>query len=549
MTNLDNNPDQEKAIIAPIKGISKIWLVPVVAFLIGAWILVHNVINQGPTITIEFDTAQGLEAGKTKIKIRDVTIGLIEEISLKDDSSGVIAKAAIEKSSSKLLKTDTQFWIVSPRISFGGVSGLQTLLSGAYINMAPGQESKSAKKFIALDRPPITPLGTPGLRVVLVSESAFTFKEGDLLIYQGMPVGRLETVKFDLEARKAYYGAFIEAPFHTLITENTRFWNASGIELSLSADGIDIKTGSLASLLSGGIEFDIPEGSEKGTQAGENAEFNVYPSFEAATTPHFTAEVPYLLLVNDSVRGLRPGAPVEYRGLRVGEVKEVNATFDLADFRTTDASFSIPVLISIQPARANLADNQLGINHVIEQMDLWLKQGLRASLKTGNLVTGAVFVDLQHYRDVAQYDEQIVQGYTVIPMVKGGIGELTQQVSNTLGKINALPLESLTQDMSVLIKDLTKTALTFESAGATLNSRLASFDVATLNETLGNLSQLLDDYSGNSDGFANVNDTLKEIQSTMKELTPMLQKLNHSPNSLIFKSKVGPDIEPRGIEQ
>ena len=549
MSESSNQGSRRQANISPINRVSKIWLVPFVALLIGIWIIIQEAMRQGPEIQIAFETAQGLEAGKTKIKIRDVEIGLVEEVSLNKSSTGVVAKARINKEAAKFLTTDTQFWIVLPRITFGGISGLQTLLSGAYIDMAPGQEEKSERKFIALSKPPVTPIGTPGLRILLSSKTAFTFKEGDQIIYQGMPVGRIETVSFDLEQRIAYYDAFVESPFHTLVTENTRFWNASGLELQLSADGIDIKTGSLAALLSGGIEFDVPVGMDKGDGVSENTQFEIYTSYENAVTQHYKEKVYYLLFVSDSVRGLRPGAPVEYRGLKIGQVEEVNSIPDVAEFQTTIESFDIPVLISIQPARVNLSDDDAGKAYVIEQTDIWLKQGLRATLKTGNLVTGAVFVDLQHRSDVEPYKKRVEQGYTVIPMVQDGISELTQQVNSALAKVNAIPLDDLTQDMQKLMQSLAQSALAFETAGNSVSTAFAQFDMAGLNASLVQLNQLLEDYSSGSEGFNNINTALEDIQTTMKELTPLLQKLNNKPNSLIFNSSSKPDIEPRGVEQ
>ncbi|MFT4747806.1 MAG: paraquat-inducible protein B, partial [Congregibacter sp.] len=219
----------EEALVKPVRTVSKIWLVPIVALLIGVWMVYYQWSNQGPLITIEFKTATGLEAGKTKIKTRDVDIGLVNKIELTDDLSGVLVTVRMDKDVAPILHSDNQFWIVSPSVSLSGVSGLGTILSGPFINMAPGIEKQKSETFIALEAPPVTPKGTPGLHVTLNSESEFAYKKGDPVVYKGIKVGEFEDIFFNFEERVVYYNTFIEAPYHTLITTNTKFWDISGV--------------------------------------------------------------------------------------------------------------------------------------------------------------------------------------------------------------------------------------------------------------------------------------------------------------------------------
>jgi paraquat-inducible protein B len=202
----------EEALIKPVRTVSKIWLVPIIAFFIGVWMVYYQWSNQGPLITIEFKTATGLEAGKTKIKTRNVDIGVVKNIELSDDLSGVLVTARMDKNAASILNSDNQFWIVSPRVSLSGVSGLGTILSGPYINMAPGSEPEMSEKFIALEAPPVTPAGTPGLHVTLNSESEFAYKKGDPVVYKGIKVGEFEDIFFNFEERVVYYNTFIAAP-------------------------------------------------------------------------------------------------------------------------------------------------------------------------------------------------------------------------------------------------------------------------------------------------------------------------------------------------
>jgi paraquat-inducible protein B len=254
----------EEALVVPVRTISKIWFVPVVALFVGVWMIYYQLSNQGPLITIEFKTATGLEAGKTKVKTRDVDIGLVKSIELTEDLSGVLVTVRMEKKVTPILHSDNQFWIVSPKVSLSGISGLGTILSGPYINMAPGSKQQMSEEFVALVAPPVTPAGTPGLHVTLNSDgdsdSKFTYKKGDPVVYKGIKVGEFEDIYFNFDERIVYYSTFIEAPYHKLITTNTKFWDSSGVQIKLSASGVTVNTGSLETLLTNGVTFGIPEG-------------------------------------------------------------------------------------------------------------------------------------------------------------------------------------------------------------------------------------------------------------------------------------------------
>jgi paraquat-inducible protein B len=246
------------------RRISGIWLVPIVAVVIGIWMVIDNLMSRGPEITIVFSTGEGIEANKTKIKFRAVDVGLVGGVGLDDDLEHVVVTAQLDKAARSLLREDTQFWVVRPRIGPGGVSGLGTLLSGGYIQLAPGAGAEGRRKYAGLESPPVTPAGTPGLKLTLTSEEAGSVGSGDPILYRGFRVGRIETDEFDVDSQKMHYGAFIEAPYDELITSATRFWNASGIALSAGADGLEVDIASLESLLVGGVVFGLPEGIRPG---------------------------------------------------------------------------------------------------------------------------------------------------------------------------------------------------------------------------------------------------------------------------------------------
>jgi paraquat-inducible protein B len=540
-------PPQE-AIIKPVRTISKIWFVPIVAFFIGVWMVYYQWSNQGPLITIEFKTATGLEAGKTKIKTRDVDIGVVRDIELSDDLNGVLVTVRMDKNVSPLLHSDNQFWIVSPRVSLSGVSGLGTILSGPYINMAPGIEPQMSEQFVALSAPPVTPAGTPGLHVTLNSESEFAYKKGDPVIYKGIKVGEFEDIYFNFDERIVYYNTFIEAPYHELITTNTKFWDISGVQMELGASGVKVSTGSLETLLTNGVTFDVPDGMPIGEQIKAREFFDIHPTYTSALEERYKLSAEYVILVKDTIRGLQVGAPVEYRGLVVGKVLTINSLDNNQD-DLLEQGYDIPVVISIQPGRVQQPDNAIGLDFIRKQTNLWIEQGLRATLKTGNLLTGALFVDLQHYPDAPPFEAQRLQGYDVIPTITGEFSEITSKVTAILDNINEIKLKTISDNANNMLSQIALAAQTLQATASTADRLLTTVHEdkvsSTLTNTLENLSNLSKDFSADSDTYRELNHTMQSLQSTLKELQPLLLQLNNTPNSLIFTNGTGPRLIPK----
>ena len=313
---------EAKAVVSERRRISAVWLVPIVALVLGLWMVIHTLRSQGPEITIAFSSGEGIEADSTKIKYRAVEVGLVKSVGLADDLESVVVTARIDKAAAPLLREDAQFWVVRPRIGPGGVSGLGTLLSGGYIQLASGTGKEGRRDFEGLDTPPVTPAGTPGLNLRLVGEHAGSVSIGDPILYEGFRVGRIETAKFDVASRRMQYGAFIQAPYDALVSSATRFWNSSGLSLSVTADGIQVKTASIEALLIGGVSFGLPEGSEPGSPVEAGETFELYPDYSSVNQRPYLHGLEYVVRFPQSVRGLRPGAPVEYRGIRMGVVED-----------------------------------------------------------------------------------------------------------------------------------------------------------------------------------------------------------------------------------
>jgi paraquat-inducible protein B len=539
----------DEATVKPTSSISRIWIIPILVIIIGGWMVYYQWKNQGPLITIELPSATGIEVNKTPIKVRDLDIGQVKKITLKPDLNGVLVTARIDASAAHLLNENADFWVVAPRISFSEVSGLNTLLSGSYIAMSANDKGNEKLHFTALDRPPVTPAGTPGLHVMLKSDDEFAYKPGDPIIYKGFQVGEFEDATFNIEERVVYYDAFIEAPYHKLITENTRFWDVSGVKLLLESSGLSVETGSLETLLANGITFGIPDGVATGEQVVENAFFTIYGDKTAASDARFKVSAEYLLLMDESVRGLTVGAPVEYRGIEIGNVTGIN-TLPAVQGNILQQDYPIPVLISIYPGKARQPDTEEGLNAIKQTIRNWLESDLRASLRMGNVLTGGLYVDLQHFPEHAGDAKiEIINGYEVIPTVSNEFTQLTQKADAILDKINQLPLKEMVENVQLAVEDMKQAAESVETASNDFDLLIEDIDAKALNNNLNqvllSLDGLLKNYSEGGFNQSEVKETVDALQETMRNIQPLLLKLNQTPNSLIFSSNDGSDVQPK----
>ena len=540
-----------EAQVKPTSRISKVWLIPIVAIIVGAWMVFYQWQNQGPLITIEMPSATGIEVNKTPVKARDLDVGIVKKIELKPDLDGVLVTARIDASAEHLLTENTEFWMVSPRISFSEVSGLNTLLSGSYIAMSADDTGKEQYNFIALDRPPVTPPGTPGVHLTLNSDDEFAYKPGDPIIYKGFKVGEFEDAYFNIEERVVYYDAFIEAPYHKLITQNTRFWNVSGVRFQLASSGLKVETGSLETLLANGITFGIPEGVQPGELVVENAFFTIYPDREAASNARYKLAAEYLLLIDESVRGLTVGAPVEYRGIEIGEVLAINVV-SAVEGNILEENYPIPVLINIYPGKVRRQDTQEGLAFVKETMRRWLQQDLRATLRMGNLLTGGLYIDLQHVKNAETASLRTINGYDVIPTVSNEFTQITQKADAILDKINALPLEGMVHDVRTALLDMKEAAASVEATSDDFDKLVTSIDAEAINDNLNNvlvsMEALLKNYSEGGLSQSEIKETVDTMQETLRNIQPLLLQLNKSPNSLIFSDNQDSDIQPKAVK-
>jgi len=586
-----NSPVQ--ATVRKISQWSPIWIVPVAAVLIGSWMLYHTFQNQGPTVTLLASNAEGIISGKTQIKSRSVDVGKVVSVELSQDLKQVVIRARMNPGTANLLNDESQLWVVKPTIGRGGVSGLNTLLSGAYIELQPGKGDSGKYFFELLETPPIAPPDAPGVRIFLSSSDAAALAVGDPILYRGYDVGTVERSEFDMQKRNMRYQLFIRAPYDALVTENVRFWKSSGMALDMSAEGVRIEMASMATLLGGGVTFDVLDGWPAGNKAANNTDFQLFENRKSIQDGLYNEYLEYLLFFDESIRGLTAGAPVEYRGVRVGTVASVPYFFNMKNPLQVAFNKGIPVLIRIETGR--LYDN-LTLPQLQAELDQAVSLGLRAVLKTGNLLTGGLYIDLNQQAGaeskaaatpatgadipapatsvVDAAEAQTAQasttptvvatpllpeplpefaGYKILPTSRSGLGHIEQKVLQALDKINNLPVEQVLADSSATLnatKDLMQQSQQLvQSLDALVKADATQQLPAEVNKSLADLRKTLAGLSPGSPVYERINSNLQAMDKVLRDLQPVVQTLNQQSNALIISADPAADPEPEQGKQ
>jgi paraquat-inducible protein B len=453
--------------------ISIVWFVPLVALLIGGWLVYKTVSEKGPTISISFKTAEGLEAGKTKIKYKDVELGQVTEIRLTPDLSRVLVTAELVKESEDFLSANTRFWIVRARVAAGQISGLGTLFSGAYIGLDPGKPGLPGSQFVGLETPPVVTTDLPGRHFRLHASRLGSLDIGAPVYFRQIKVGQVVGYKLAEDGQAVSVKIFINDPIDKQIYKNTRFWNASGLDFAVDAAGIRVNTESLVTILIGGLAFDTPANLEPGGPVEDGYNFKLYESRERIYDKTYTEKSRWLLYFEGSVRGLTVGSPVEFRGIPVGQVLDINMAYD-----SDKKVFLIPVLIEIEQDRIKVI-GQMDAADRKQQNDYLVAQGMRAQLKTGSLITGQLYVELDFHPE-AEPAQIIWEGrYPQLPTVPTSMEEITTSLTQLLKKLEKLPIEQIGNDL----RD------TVQGAKRLVNSAELQESIVALNQTLNQMQQ------------------------------------------------------------
>jgi paraquat-inducible protein B len=549
MNNTTDTPLQpgQPAIRRRRWGISLIWIVPIVAAAIGISMLLHAWLSEGPEITLFFRTAAGLEAGKTPVKYKDVTVGAVTAITLSKDGSHVKVKVALMQSAKSLTSKDSRFWVVRPRIGAGGISGVDTLFSGAYIGVDKGQAEESASEFTGLEMPPTVVGDMPGKSFVLRSEDLGSLDIGSPVYYRRIQVGRVASYQLGESGQDIQLQIFIDAPYDRYVTTDTRFWNASGLDVSLGADGLKLKTQSVATIVAGGVAFASPMGSQAGP-APKDTEFTLTADQGTAMAPP-DGEAQYIQLKFDqSLRGLSVGAPVQFSGVDLGHVVSINLDYDPVKHR-----FPTVVGVLVYPERMGRVLDKLpkleGDNDrkAALFMHTMVKQGLRAQARLGNILTGQLYIAMDFVRNAPKVEMDVNARPISMPTINGSFDRMQEQMANIVAKIDKMPLDSIARNLDATLVNLDKTLTqvnthvlpettqTMQQTRQTMQD--AGQTMQQVRQTLNGVDSVLADDAPLAQSLGL---TLQEVQRTSRSLRELTDLLGRHPESLLRGRPVDP---------
>ncbi|MDX1757494.1 MAG: intermembrane transport protein PqiB [Marinobacter sp.] len=541
---MNDDPDT-----SPSRKLSAVWIIPLVAAVIGGWLVYSNLSSRGLTITLKLDDAEGISAGTTAVKARNVQVGVVDSVSLSEDLSHTLLRVQMQADTERMLSQDTRFWVVKPRVGREGISGLTTVVSGVYIELLPGTEGPPRSSYTVSDSLPPEVSGE-GLYLQLLSAAGSDIDTGDPVSFRSLRVGRVVETEFD-PAQKAFrHRLFIEAPYDVLVTRNCRFWPVSGVGFRWGPQGFEARLGSLESFLGGGVTFAVPDSNmSAGEPARDGDTFILYEDEDAAHRALYSLTLDYVLLIDGSVRGLQAGAPVEYRGVRVGTVEQVAWGFGYEGPGSMGQN-PVPVLIRFEPQRLTL-QNQVAMAQWRSEISEMIGNGLRASLKPGNLLTGAMFVDLAFYPDVPEVAAIASYRSTpIFPTIRhGGIRKIEEQVGQLLETLNGVPFQDIADRMNQNLDSLARVS---QRLDAMLGDPALIRLPREMTDTLAVLREAFRGWEADTDqdgaAYKRLQATLQKMNRLLNDARPLVDTLNERPNALIFQNRASPDPQPRAAQ-
>ncbi|MEW6341586.1 MAG: MlaD family protein [Pseudomonadota bacterium] len=505
---------------------SLVWLIPLLAALIGIALAVRSVSGKGPEITISFNTAEGLESGKTQVKYKDVDIGYVKAIALSDDLSHVEIHVQLSKQGAKFAVKDTRFWVVRPRVGVSGVSGLGTLLSGAYIGADAGHSKETQAGFTGLETPPAVTGDQKGHRYTLHGDSLGSVDIGSPIFYRRVQVGQVVGFSLDKDGTGVTIQVFVNAPYDQYVGTNSRWWHASGVDLRLDSSGFVVNTQSLASIVVGGLAFESPPGQPVGEQAQEGMSFRLgADQADAMRTPDGIA-VRMVMNFNQSLRGLSVGAPIDFRGIVLGQVTDIGVDYD-----PQTHTFTMPVTVEVYPDRlrrrihnAAVPQPQTEASHAILQR--LVARGLRGQLRTGNLLTGQLYIALDIFPNAAPASLDLTRDPVELPTIPNTLDALQVQVADIARKLDQIPFDQLGQNLNNSLKNADKLF-------AQLNTEVLPQARDTLASAQQTFSSAQATLQQDSPMQSDVHEALQELTRTLQSLNALSDYLERHPESLL----------------
>ena len=510
---------------------SLIWLIPIVAALVGITLVARILMERGPEVVLTLKTAEGLEAGKTAVKYKDVQIGLVTHLRLARDRSHVRVLVQFNKDAESFTASDSRFWVVRPRLDTSGISGLNTLLSGAYIGADAGVSKETSGEFTGLETPPIVTRDDSGQQFLLRANDVGSLDVGSPVYFRRVKVGQVAAYELDGDGRGVTIRVFVNAPYDKFVGMNTRFWQASGIDAQLSASGFTLRTQSLATILLGGIAFQAPEDA-MGPLAKANASFTLAQDEATAMKEPDGPSQTLLMYFNQSLRGLTPGAPVDFRGVVIGEVKSIGVEFDRAE-----REFRMPVLVQVYPdrlrRRSGSAEATESRSTQQERLRFLAEKGLRAQLRNGNLLTGQVYVALDFFPKAPAAKIDVTKNPIELPTVANSLDEIQSQVQEIATKLNKVPYEQIAGDLRTTLATLNKTLAATEQTVNRINSDVTPELAAAMKAVRKTVNTAERTLADDSPLQQDMRQTLRELTRAAGSVRVLTDYLERHPESLL----------------
>jgi paraquat-inducible protein B len=510
---------------------SLIWVVPVVAVAIGAWLAVQGLLKVGASISITFKSGEGIEAGKTRIKYKDTDIGVVKSVGLTPERD-ILVRAEISREAKDLIVEDTRFWVVRPRITGGQALGLGTLIAGPHIALDPGKSTASHSKFTGLEYPPPITADAPGRQFVLRAATLGSVDVGSPVYFRRVRVGKTISTELDPAGKEVVVRVFVNEPYDRYVTTATRFWDVSGVDVALDSSGLRLETQSLIAILIGGVAFEVPPEAKPADSAAADAEFRLFPNRDAAMRENYTIKDTYVLRFDTSVRGLTVGSPVNLIGVEVGEVASIKLDYDRAR-----GSIRPIVEINVYPERISrqLRDRSRpdeAAQHA-QALQRSVDRGLRAQLRTGNFVTGQVYVALDFYPNEPKVKIDAAKAPLEIPTLPGGFEELQSAVTNLAKKLEKVPFNEVAADVRKAVTSLDATLREVNGLIARVEKDIAPELRATLEEARATLQRAQGVLAEDSPLQGDLNTTLREVGRAARAVRDLADYIERHPESLL----------------
>ncbi|WP_207100802.1 intermembrane transport protein PqiB [Paracoccus shandongensis] len=498
------SPARKTAVRAAQAGINIIWLVPIIALVVTLGIAWNAYAGRGEVIEVEFTDATGVTPGETALRFREITVGQVEGVSFTADLSRVVVRIRVDKDVAPYIDSDAAFWIVRPQVTAQGVTRLDTVLTGSFIEgYWDATVSAPQDRFVGQERPPLVRSDTPGTWVTLAMENADGIGEGAPVLYRGVQVGRMENLRLADTEDQVIADAFIEAPHDKRLTTATVFWDTSGFSLSLGASGVSLNVNSLSSVLQGGVAFDTLVSGGQPVEPGHV--FALQPDEDTARNDILASDnaepLRIAMLIDDSLRGLEKGADVQFQGLRVGQVTDLAVTAD----QETDKIRQV-VTMAISPFRLGLPAEATP-EDALAFLQEAVADGLRARVASAGFLGTSLMVELVDIPDAAPaLIDTGAQPNPIIPSVPGDLEDFTASAQGFLSRIGNLPLEEVLRSATDMMNSVTAIASSEdtraipESLRQTLDqARGAATDIGGMArelreaDTAANLARLVDE--------------------------------------------------------